>query len=311
MGSPIEVQSSTLLDEPRREIESTLSKSIEMYWPARTTPTTLRNALTYALLGGGKRLRPLLCGFAAEACGGRFEMALQPAAAIECVHTFSLIHDDLPALDNDDLRRGMPTVHRQFGEAMGILAGDALLNMASQILAAIVPRETSTTLAQELSQATTLMIAGQVADTLGEPDAPDQSAEHCVRSIHARKTGALIVAACRMGMISARSPMGRRRGEPADQHAMEAITRFAEAVGLMFQITDDLLDVEGTPEQTGKRTRKDATAGKLTFPSVLGVEPSKREVERLLAQSHGHLERFGDLANPLKMLATQIASRQS
>lgn len=290
-------------------LEADLVAAVDRHLPSGSTPEILRESVIYALMGGGKRLRPMLTLRSAEACGAPPEVALPAAVAVECVHTFSLVHDDLPPLDNDDLRRGRATVHKQFGEALGVLAGDALLNLANQELARNAAVDAAVALVHELSHATSLMIAGQVADTLGETGTASQSREGQVRSIHARKTGALIVAACRMGVISAGAALGRRRGEAGDHAALVSITTYAESLGLMFQITDDLLDVEGTPEQTGKRTRKDAHAGKLTFPAVMGVEVSREEVSRLVGECEAALITFGPRATPLLDLARSVATR--
>ena len=265
-------------------------------------PAPLRDAVRYALLGGGKRIRPVLAWNACVATGGRGPECLPAAAAVEMVHAFSLVHDDLPALDNDDLRRGRPTLHVHAGEAMAILAGDALLALAFEVLAA-AGRHTpgaASSLVEELSRATAAMIAGQVEDTLGASTESEPDLAR-VRRIHSHKTGALIRAACRMGARCAPACTGA---------ALEAVTGYADAAGLMFQIVDDLLDVEGTHEQTGKRTRKDADAGKLSYPRIVGVERSREEVENLRKTAHAAVEPLGAPAEGLRALADLLAARR-
>lgn len=268
-------------------------------------PSNLIAAVEYALLEGGKRLRPLLCWHCCEALGQPATPSLPAAAAVELIHAFSLVHDDLPAMDDDDLRRGKPTLHIHAGEAMAILAGDAMLALAFGLLTERHPPPLAVRLTQELVHGTTGMIAGQVYDTLGGFDA-SASPEHRVEHIHASKTAALIRAACRMGAHVAIA----ERGEGASAaNPLDAITRYADAVGLMFQIVDDLLDVEQTPEKTGKRTRKDHDAGKLTYPSVHGVENSRAEIERLRRTAVEALAPLGPPADPLLQLADLMASR--
>ena len=260
-------------------------------------PSPLDGPVRYALLGGGKRLRPALAAAAALAAGGRAEDALPAGAAIEMIHAFSLVHDDLPAMDDDDLRRGRPTVHVAFGEAAAILVGDALMSLAfAEVLRA--PR--GDLLARELSDATTAMIAGQVDDTLGVP-ADEHSGDQAdlLHRIHSGKTGALLRAACRMGGIAA----------GADERVLESLTICGQAVGVAYQIVDDLLDVEASSEVAGKRTGKDAAMGKLTYPAVLGIEGSRAEVERLEAEAIGAIEGLGGSAEPLRRLVRSMSGR--
>jgi geranylgeranyl diphosphate synthase type II len=277
--------------------------ALEAYTRSLDLPPNLCEAVRYALLGGGKRLRPVLCWHACAAVGGKPEASLSAGAAIELIHAFSLVHDDLPAMDDDDLRRGRPTLHIHAGEAMAILAGDAMMALAFEL---VVEGGHSpalgVALVRELSAATTGMIAGQVYDTLGgfaEALPPRER----LALIHRNKTGALIRAACRMGALSGGA-------DPASA-VMLAITRYAEAVGLMFQIVDDILDVETTPEQSGKRTRKDADAGKLTYPGLLGLEGSREEVLRLSNQAIDSIGALGPAAEPLRMLCRRMAVRRS
>lgn len=273
----------------------------------RCLPPGLDQAVRYALLGGGKRLRPILAMASAQAMGASPHVALRPAAAVEFVHAFSLVHDDLPAIDNDDLRRGRPTLHKHAGEAMAILAGDALLALAFVVLSdPEMEPKIAARLSHELAVATTQMIAGEAVDTLGEACEPHAAdAADRLLNLHRRKTGALIAAACRMGAICA---VG---AEPSPHHHtnLNAITRYAHDVGLMFQIVDDLLDVEQSSERVGKRTGKDARAGKLTFPGLWGVAHSRAQVERLELSCVAALTPLGPPADTLSALAHHLARR--
>lgn len=260
---------------------------------AAELPENLRAAARHAVLVGGKRLRPLLAIHCCEAVGGSMDDALPAAVAIELVHAFSLVHDDLPALDNDLLRRGQPTVHAKFGEAMAILAGDVLMSLAFEI-SSRVPEITG-----ELAVATTRMINGQVLDTLGGFDARERDDLHRLRRIHRNKTGALITAACRMGA----------RCGGASAAGLQAVTTFGEDIGLMFQIVDDLLDVTQSTEHLGKQAGKDESAGKLTFPGVMGVDASREEVRRLHVDARAALRPLGPSARTLEELADYMAVR--
>ncbi len=254
----------------------------------------------YAALGGGKRLRPAMTLMCASACGGQTRAALPGAAAVELVHAFSLVHDDLPCMDDDDLRRGRPTLHVHAGESTALLAGDAMLNAAYWTLARRVSEASmSARLTLELAEASARMIDGQTLDTLGGFDPSISSDADRLRVIHEWKTGALLRAACRMGAVSAK----------ASDQELVAITTYAEAVGLMFQIVDDLIDVEQSTEQAGKRTGKDAEAGKLTFPGVLGVEASRSEVAKLLEESLAAVAPLGTQGSELADLARVLAAR--
>jgi geranylgeranyl diphosphate synthase type II len=264
-------------------------------------PAPLAEAIAYAS-SGGKMLRPALTILSCQAAGAEGEMAATPAMALELIHAFSLVHDDLPAMDDDDLRRGRPTLHRHAGEAMAILAGDAMLSLAFQVLAddetlgarpAVVAA-----LVRELSRATTAMIAGQVYDTLGGfPDGLDESAR--LHLVHRNKTGALLRCACRMGAIAADAP----------ESVLTALTTYGEAIGLMFQIVDDLLDVTQSTEHLGKTAGKDLEAGKITFPGVLGVSRSRLEVERQQSRANAALGQLGETARPLIEICDFLAVR--
>ncbi|MFO0833244.1 MAG: polyprenyl synthetase family protein [Phycisphaerales bacterium] len=270
----------------------------------------LREAVAYATLGAGKRIRPLLAWHCCEALGGRGEDAMPACVAVELVHCFSLVHDDLPALDNDDLRRGKPTVHVKFGEAMAVLAGDAMLNMATLALAGPWERGEGrspgvrASLLQTLGGATACMIAGQVADTEHDFDPALTGAQQRLEFVHRNKTGALLVAACRMGAACAGLGGGVPRGD-----AGRTIWPFADTLGLLFQAVDDLLDVTQSAEHTGKRTQKDADAGKLTFPSVYGVERTREMIREYEAQAVGSVQALGEPAAPLVALAHLVATR--
>lgn len=295
---------------PLVQIESHLTK----YTDTLRLPAHLVAAVRYALLGGGKRLRPLLAWWACEAVGTPGVASVPAGVAVELIHAFSLVHDDLPALDNDDLRRGRPTLHKHAGEAMAVLAGDAMMALAFQSLvesglhAGLAYR-----LVRELADGTMGMIAGQVYDTLGGLD-PKADALTRVRTIHANKTGALIRASVRMGALcglAARA--GGREADPdgqrLDGQELRALTVYADAVGVVFQIADDLLDVEGTAEQTGKRTGKDAELGKLTYPGAIGVEASRDQIQRLSDEAMRAIEPLGARADGLRALCNEIANR--
>jgi geranylgeranyl pyrophosphate synthase len=289
-------------------IESYLAQRVE----SLRAPSNLRDAARYALLGGGKRLRPLLAWHAAIAAGGPGESSLPAGASVEMVHAFSLVHDDLPAMDDDDLRRGRPTLHIHAGEAMAILAGDLLLTLAFDELhrgtAEAGRPDLALPLMRELSQATSAMISGQVLDTVGGSDGTAGRLAQ-LRLIHAGKTGALIRASCRMGAMSGLAARPVRAARPSPKTALNALTRYGEAVGLMFQAVDDLLDVESTHEQTGKRTRKDAQAGKLTYPGLLGVKRARREVEHLCRLGVEALRPLGKRGRTLETLCREMAVR--
>jgi len=265
----------------------------------RPLPGNLRAAIEYALLGGGKRLRPILVVRSAEAVGGTWEQALPPAAAIEMIHAFSLVHDDLPAMDDDDLRRGRPTLHKTTSEAMAILAGDAMMGLAFELLSAkLDPPQLAARISAELAQATNDMIAGQVYDTLPDFDSSIDDLSK-LKTIHRHKTGALIRCSCRMGAIVG--------GGGEEQVA--ALTRFGEAIGLMFQVVDDLLDVTQSTEHLGKTAGKDAAQAKATYPGLLGLERSRQEVERLHGEAAAALADLGANARHLRQLTAYMATR--
>ena len=226
----------------------------------------LAEAMRYSLEAGGKRLRPALVLWCGEACGGDPLTAMPPAVAVECVHTFSLIHDDLPALDDDDLRRGRPTCHKQYGEAIAILAGDALLALAFEVLGGeVADPGVATAMTCELAAAAGWqgMIGGEAADIEGQSMTPDAA---LVARIHAAKTARLIEASCRLGALAAK----------ASESQLAALARYGHEFGLAFQATDDLLDLTASSGHLGKRTGKDAAAGKQTYPRAVGMEEARR-----------------------------------
>ena len=285
-----------LLARHARRLEAYLRDELPAVCNFADAPPSIVEAVNYSLLAGGKRVRPALVLEACRACGGDAEAALPAAAAVELVHTFSLVHDDLPAMDDDDLRRGVPTSHKQFGEATAILAGDAMTMLAFEILAT-APRATAAALVRTLARAAgpTGMIGGQMLDIAGEHERLDLAA---LQEVHARKTGALLAAACVMGGLSAE----------ADAASIDALRTYGLHLGLAFQIADDLLDVESSSDATGKATQKDAAAGKNTYPALLGVEESRRLAEGEANAAVAALVPLKD-ASGLAALARFAASR--
>ncbi len=260
----------------------------------------LAEAVRYSALGGGKRLRPALAFAAAEGCGRDRELALPVAAAVEMIHTYSLIHDDLPAMDDDDVRRGRPTSHKVFGEALAILAGDALLTQAFEVLAAAqaIAPGLRVEIVREVAAAGGALglVGGQVADLEGEGrelTLPD------LEFIHARKTGALILASVRAGALAA----------GAESRQLAALSEYARRIGLGFQIIDDLLDIEGDPVATGKGTGRDSTHRKATFPAIFGVEASRQRAAELIDEALCAIVGFGPEAGPLRSLARFVGRR--
>lgn len=283
----------------RRQVDAELDRLVP---PESAPPETIHRAMRYSLFAGGKRIRPVLCVEAALAAGGDAEATLPAACSLELIHTYSLIHDDLPALDNDDYRRGKLTSHKVFGEAMAILAGDALLTLAFQVLAGLaIPDARRTQLIAELAAASGTvggMIGGQVADLEGEGREPTAA---LLESIHRAKTGALLRASLRMGAIHA--------GATAESY--NALSCYGEHIGLAFQIVDDILDVEESSEALGKTAGKDAEQHKITFPAVYGLEVSHRMASEECARAHAVLAPFGDGAARLHELADVIVRRKS
>jgi geranylgeranyl diphosphate synthase, type II len=268
--------------------------------PATAKPATIHRAMRYSLFAGGKRMRPALCLAAAAACGGREAEAMPLACAVECIHTYSLVHDDLPAMDNDDYRRGKLTNHKVFGEGVAVLAGDALLTQAFELAAQSRgwPRYSHQTIVLELARAagSLQLIAGQVADLEGE--GKKISAQQ-LRYIHERKTSALLCCSVRLGGMSANCT-------PAQ---LKALTDFGYHVGLAFQVIDDILDVTQTSEKLGKTAGKDTKAQKATYPSIVGLEKSRQIAARLTEKAFGALKSFRRSAVALEALAEYLLKR--
>ncbi len=296
-----------------KEKKEIVDSALESYFPSRSGsaaegvfPTSLHKAIRYSLFAGGKRVRPILSMAAFEAVGGKGEGILPFACALEMIHTYSLIHDDLPALDNDDYRRGQPTCHKMFGEAIGILAGDALLTEAFRLMTHR-PKDGSSSrhpvvleIIHEVAQAAGMhgMVGGQVLDIESEGKEADLPT---VEYIHTHKTGALILASVRAG--------ARLGG--ADEGALRALTRYGEGIGLAFQIADDILNVEGNAALLGKKTGSDLSKGKVTYPSVFGLVESKKRARELVELSVESIRGFGPEALPLKEIAWFIISREN
>lgn len=288
------------LTEQRKLIDAELDRWV----PSESTPPeVIHRAMRYSLFAGGKRIRPLLCLEAARSVSDAVPGIETVACALELVHTYSLIHDDLPALDNDDFRRGKPTCHKIFGEAMAILAGDALLTLAFRVLAAAGAANGTrqARIVLELAEAAGTpdgMIGGQVADLEGEGKAPNPV---LLDTIHRAKTGALLRASLRIGAIYSGATAGQ----------LEALSRYGDHVGLAFQIVDDLLDVEQPSEALGKTAGKDVAQHKITFPAVFGLEESRRMAEREREIAIRSLDCFGERARRLRELAAFIVHRQA
>jgi geranylgeranyl diphosphate synthase type II len=280
-----------------------VNRALDTFLPSATTkPATIHRAMRYSLFAGGKRMRPALCLAAAEACGGAEADALPLACAVECIHTYSLVHDDLPAMDNDDFRRGKPTNHKVFGEGVAVLAGDALLTQAFEIAAQCRgwPRYSHRQVILELARAagSLQLIAGQVADL--EAEGKKISAPQ-LQYIHERKTSALLCGSVRLGGMSANCNPGQ----------LQALTVFGYHVGLAFQVIDDILDVTQTSEKLGKTAGKDTKAHKATYPAIVGLEKSRKIAERLTQKAFAALKTFKGKAAALEALAEFLLRRDS
>jgi geranylgeranyl diphosphate synthase type II len=279
----------------------TVNAALDKFLPSeKTKPATIHKAMRYSLFAGGKRMRPALCLAAAAACGGRETDALPLACAVECIHTYSLIHDDLPAMDNDDFRRGKPTNHKVFGDGIAVLAGDALLTQAFEIAAQAKgwPRYPHRDLILEIAKAagSLQLVAGQVADLEGE--GKKLSVDE-LRYIHERKTSALLCCAVRLGGMSANCTTAQ----------LKALTDFGFHVGLAFQVIDDILDVTQTSEQLGKTAGKDVAEQKATYPAIVGLEKSRKIAEQLTAKAFAALNVFKGKAVALEALAEFLLKR--
>ena len=263
---------------------------MSQYLPsARTKPTTIHKAMRHSLFAGGKRIRPILTIASAEACGGSSSTALPLACAVECIHTYSLVHDDLPSMDNDDYRRGQPTSHRVFGEGIAILTGDALLTQAFEIAAQA---------RGSARYSSADIIAGQVADI--EASSKNLTLPQ-LRYIHERKTSALLTCSVRLGGMSANCTANQ----------LSALTAFGNHVGLAFQVIDDILDVTRTAEQLGKTAGKDLRASKATYPAIAGLVKSRQIANQLTNKSFAALKPFKGKAKALEAIAQYLLKREN
>jgi geranylgeranyl diphosphate synthase type II len=293
------------LAEIMAERRALVDAAIERWLPpADHPPATIHEAMRYSVFAGGKRLRPMLALFGCEAVGGKLEHALPAAVALELIHTYSLVHDDLPAMDDDDFRRGRPTCHKVYGEAIAILAGDALLTHAFQVLAdpaaTGVPAARRLQIIAEMSVAagSVGMVGGQTMDIQAEGKTPDPAT---LLTLHSKKTGALLRVSLRVGGLAG----------GADDAALASLTRYGERLGLAFQIVDDILDVDGSSAEMGKSTGSDARKHKATYPAVFGLEASRHEAARLLAEAREAVQALGDGSAVLLALADFVGRRRS
>lgn len=274
-----------------------LEQSIPVVYPEK-----IYQAMRYSLMAGGKRLRPILCLTTCELSGGTREMALPTSCALEMIHTMSLIHDDLPAMDNDDYRRGQLTNHKVFGEDIAILAGDGLLAYAFEFVAVNTQNVPAEQLLQVVARlghavAATGLVGGQVVDL--ESEGSQSISLETLNFIHTRKTGALLETAVLSGAILASAP----------ESTLQALSRYARSIGLAFQIVDDVLDITATPEELGKTAGKDLRAQKATYPSLWGIEESQRQAQKLVDEAKAELAPFGENALPLLAIADFIIAR--
>lgn len=279
-----------------------IDKALDQFLPRlRNRPSTIHGAMRYCVFAGGKRLRPILCTTAAEACGGTVEPSLRPACAVELIHTYSLVHDDLPCMDDDDLRRGRPTCHKVYGEGMAVLCGDALLTEAFLILAGTAPtkRYSVRDFMVELGEAASSrkLIGGQVLDLEGEGKT---LTKRDLVQIHEAKTAALLTSSLRLGAMTAN----------ATDAKLEAVTTFGHALGLAFQVIDDILDVTQSTEVLGKTAGKDEAVKKATYPSILGLDASRREAARLTRLAMESLGPLGPKRERLREFAAHLLQRE-
>ena len=286
------------LSESKKLVDQCLERLLP---PEDENPPTIHKAMRYSVFAGGKRVRPILVLASGESLNGKREVLLQLGACIEMMHTYSLIHDDLPALDNDDLRRGLPTCHKVFGDAMAILAGDALMTRSYQLLADLpeTPDAVRIGIIRELATATGTtggMIGGQVVDleSEGKPISPA-----LLEYIHDSKTGALLSACVRCGALAA----------GAGEREMDALAKFGRKIGRVFQIVDDILDVTSSSKVLGKTAGKDAKVKKATYPALYGIEASRQRAAELVASALMDIRDFGEKADVLRSLAQFIISR--
>jgi geranylgeranyl diphosphate synthase, type II len=288
--------------QDRRKI---VDEALQRYLPSvDNSPGEIYQAINYSVFAGGKRIRPILCLAAVEASGGDLAPAMPVACALELIHTYSLIHDDLPAMDNDDFRRGKPTSHKVFGENIAILAGDALLTEAFVLLSRAekvrLPAERRLAVIQEIAQAAGVagMVGGQTLDVLAEKSRPDEAALY---EIHRRKTGALIMAAVKSGAVISNTR----------ENKIQALADYGLNIGLAFQIADDILNVEGDRELMGKGTGSDEARGKVTYPSLLGMDSAKEKLQKHIDAAIASISIFDKRALPLRVIARYIMDRKS
>lgn len=279
-----------------------VEEALEVALPQQDGPETrVVEAMRYSLFAGGKRLRPILCLAASEAVGGDLKAAMPAGCALEMIHTYSLIHDDLPAMDDDDLRRGKPTNHKVFGEAIAILAGDGLLTEAFVLLSdynSLLPERAAQVIGVIAEAASYRgMVGGQVVDILSQNKRADLET---VQQMHSRKTAALIAAATESGALAGKG----------SEVQVAALARYGRAIGLAFQIADDILDIEGDTELLGKTTGADEARGKVTYPAAVGLERSRQAANEMVNDALAALEGFDDRANPLRSLANYIITRK-
>jgi geranylgeranyl diphosphate synthase, type II len=285
-----------------RERKVIVEEALDLSLPV-VAPEKIYESMRYSLLAGGKRLRPILCLATCELMGGTLEMALPTACALEMIHTMSLIHDDLPAMDNDDYRRGKLTNHKVFGEDIAILAGDGLLAYAFEYVAVQtrdVPAERALQVIARLGRAVGAagLVGGQTIDL--ESEGKSDISLETLRFIHTHKTGALLEACVTSGAILA----------GATAKDLQRLSKYAQNIGLAFQIVDDILDITATPEELGKTAGKDVQAQKATFPSLLGLEASRKEADRLIDAAIGELVPYQEKAEPLRAIAQFITARK-
>lgn len=287
----------TYLTERCAYVDAVLDRLIPS---AETAPATIHKAMRHSVFAGGKRLRPILCLAAAEASGGSKESASFAAAAVECLHTYSLVHDDLPSMDNDDFRRGVPTCHKVFGDGIAILAGDALQALAFEIVVktpTTVRYDAGALVAELARTAGSLhLVGGQVADLEGEGKKLPLEA---LRFIHENKTAALLTTSLKLGGMSA----------DCQPEELQALTDFGMAAGLAFQIIDDILDVTQTSEKLGKSAGKDLASEKSTYPALIGLDASREEAHRLTQAAHAAISVFGNRGGRLRELADYLLAR--
>jgi len=289
------------LKEKQRLVDNFLKEYLSVKMKGSGCPKALSKSIGYSLLAGGKRLRPILTIASYEAAGGKSDNIIPVAASLEFIHTYSLIHDDLPAMDNDDFRRNKPTNHRVFGEAIAILAGDALLTEAFGIIAkASLKADILIEVIKELTHACGVegMVGGQTADILFEDKKINKK---MLQYIHTHKTGALIKASVRIGAVMA----------GASPEIMSPLSVYGEKIGLAFQIVDDILDVIGTKEELGKPIGADSVKGKNTYPSIYGIDGSRRQAEELIKESLKAIKGFNENAEPLREIARYILNRRN